>query len=151
MGSEMCIRDRSEEERFFDPDENDTYEIGLRSRFLDGKLQFNATFFLIDWDQLQVGTSADGATPFTALITSNLGSAESKGLEVELNYRFGGFKFNAGLATIDATFDSGTISQRVVRAGLCDDIVCAADGNVCLLYTSPSPRDLSTSRMPSSA
>ena len=120
----------SEEERFFDPDENDTYEIGLRSRFLDGKLQFNATFFLIDWDQLQVGTSADGATPFTALITSNLGSAESKGLEVELNYRFGGFKFNAGLATIDATYDSGTISQRVVRAGLCDDIVCAADGNV---------------------
>ena len=25
------------------------------------------------------------------------------------------------------------------------------DGNLCLLYTSPSPRDLSTSRMPSSA
>ena len=27
----------------------------------------------------------------------------------------------------------------------------ALDGEVCLLYTSPSPRDLSTSRMPSSA
>ena len=27
----------------------------------------------------------------------------------------------------------------------------AGDGYVCLLYTSPSPRDLSTSRMPSSA
>ena len=27
----------------------------------------------------------------------------------------------------------------------------AAEGLVCLLYTSPSPRDLSTSRMPSSA
>ena len=26
-----------------------------------------------------------------------------------------------------------------------------SDGNNCLLYTSPSPRDLSTSRMPSSA
>ena len=26
-----------------------------------------------------------------------------------------------------------------------------ADSNTCLLYTSPSPRDLSTSRMPSSA
>ena len=26
-----------------------------------------------------------------------------------------------------------------------------SDGNTCLLYTSPSPRDLSTSRMPSSA
>ena len=26
-----------------------------------------------------------------------------------------------------------------------------ADDDICLLYTSPSPRDLSTSRMPSSA
>ena len=29
--------------------------------------------------------------------------------------------------------------------------VCIAKKNSCLLYTSPSPRDLSTSRMPSSA
>ena len=30
-------------------------------------------------------------------------------------------------------------------------IVATNSGNICLLYTSPSPRDLSTSRMPSSA
>ena len=30
-------------------------------------------------------------------------------------------------------------------------ILLEADSKVCLLYTSPSPRDLSTSRMPSSA
>ena len=30
-------------------------------------------------------------------------------------------------------------------------LACDADNNTCLLYTSPSPRDLSTSRMPSSA
>ena len=29
--------------------------------------------------------------------------------------------------------------------------IASADTNSCLLYTSPSPRDLSTSRMPSSA
>ena len=34
----------------------------------------------------------------------------------------------------------GMIPERIVR-----------EYNVCLLYTSPSPRDLSTSRMPSSA
>ena len=28
---------------------------------------------------------------------------------------------------------------------------CHGDDEICLLYTSPSPRDLSTSRMPSSA
>ena len=32
---------------------------------------------------------------------------------------------------------------------ICDDL--DDDGVLCLLYTSPSPRDLSTSRMPSSA
>ena len=30
-------------------------------------------------------------------------------------------------------------------------VVPAFEGEICLLYTSPSPRDLSTSRMPSSA
>ena len=34
---------------------------------------------------------------------------------------------------------------------LLDKIVRKYGGKVCLLYTSPSPRDLSTSRMPSSA
>ena len=120
----------SEEERFFAPDENDTYEVGLRSQFLDGRMQFGATFFLIDWDNLQVGASADGATAFTALITSNLGAAQSTGLELDWNYRVANWKLNAGLAVIDATFDGGTISQRVVRAELCDDVVCAVDGSV---------------------
>ena len=32
-----------------------------------------------------------------------------------------------------------------------DDLIGATVNNFCLLYTSPSPRDLSTSRMPSSA
>ena len=31
------------------------------------------------------------------------------------------------------------------------DVLVAQSFSVCLLYTSPSPRDLSTSRMPSSA
>ena len=32
-----------------------------------------------------------------------------------------------------------------------DDVFDFAEDKICLLYTSPSPRDLSTSRMPSSA
>ena len=42
----------------------------------------------------------------------------------------------------DQNFEQGLIDSGF------DD---ALDGYVCLLYTSPSPRDLSTSRMPSSA
>ena len=33
----------------------------------------------------------------------------------------------------------------------CPDVCLIISSNICLLYTSPSPRDLSTSRMPSSA
>ena len=56
---------------------------------------------------------------------------------------------------------NATINIREIQ---CNDPLCATTGeldtvvslttplmNVCLLYTSPSPRDLSTSRMPSSA
>ena len=45
-------------------------------------------------------------------------------------------------ATNPKEADAGTI-----RA----DFATSIDANACLLYTSPSPRDLSTSRMPSSA
>ena len=46
-----------------------------------------------------------------------------------------------------------TIQQAVTNAGTNDVIIVGAGTyyETCLLYTSPSPRDLSTSRMPSSA
>ena len=44
-------------------------------------------------------------------------------------------------------------AASAIATGLCDTVlVSMADSlRTCLLYTSPSPRDLSTSRMPSSA
>ena len=46
---------------------------------------------------------------------------------------------------------SGDINQDKVRIVYENDEVGIHHAFVCLLYTSPSPRDLSTSRMPSSA
>ena len=43
---------------------------------------------------------------------------------------------------------AGPLALRGVELDL---LRVAVDGRDCLLYTSPSPRDLSTSRMPSSA
>ena len=43
------------------------------------------------------------------------------------------------------------VSEATVEAGTCGKYYCVDDQGSCLLYTSPSPRDLSTSRMPSSA
>ena len=57
---------------------------------------------------------------------------------------------------LDAGQQSVGDGEMVVERVECDAVRCAEFAvvgriNCCLLYTSPSPRDLSTSRMPSSA
>ena len=57
------------------------------------------------------------------------------------------------LPTFDIEYLFLNIRSRSVGESIDLIITCPDDGvtKVCLLYTSPSPRDLSTSRMPSSA
>lgn len=118
-------------ERFYDVDENTTYELGSKNTLLDGALQLNTALFLIDWSDLQVSTTPTGGQPNTATILTNLGAAESKGFELELDYLVSdAISLNAGLALIDATYDDGTTSDRIVRNGSCDDIVCNSNGDI---------------------
>ncbi|MFT2092747.1 TonB-dependent receptor [Paraglaciecola sp. 2405UD69-4] len=120
-----------DDERFYGPDENITYEIGSKGRYLDGRLDVEAALYYIDWSNLQVSVAAEGATATTSVITANLGSATSQGLELSTTYAItDSLVINAGLALNDATYDDGVISQRVVRAGLCDDIVCSSTGDI---------------------
>ena len=55
-----------------------------------------------------------------------------------------------GFAGSGKTYLSVKLLKKVDELGLCWTVV-APTHKACLLYTSPSPRDLSTSRMPSSA
>ena len=48
-------------------------------------------------------------------------------------------------------FEQNNFSFFEMTVGLAFDYFCKNNIDICLLYTSPSPRDLSTSRMPSSA
>ena len=52
-------------------------------------------------------------------------------------------------STIDQHKSKHAALQALFREDL--DVVMRREPQICLLYTSPSPRDLSTSRMPSSA
>ena len=56
------------------------------------------------------------------------------------------------LENIHKTFEAGTVNENHVLKGLDLEV---EEGDfisvICLLYTSPSPRDPKTSRMPSSA
>ena len=121
-----------EDERFFDDDENSSFEIGAKTGFLDDRLLFNIAAFYIDWSNLQVQVAADGASVTGTLITDNLGSASSKGIEADFNFKAtDAITLNGGLSLTDASYDDDVISQRIVRAGVCiDDDVCPADGSI---------------------
>lgn len=120
------------DEVFYGPDTNWTYEIGTKNVFMDGRVTLNAALFYIDWSNLQLTTQPLNGTATTRGITTNIGGASSKGAELEIVAEVvDGFELNAGLAYIDATYDEGTIAQRVTRANLCNlSAVCPANGDI---------------------
>lgn len=119
----------SEEETFFDEDENTSFEIGSKNVFADGRVTFNAAAYYIDWNDLQIGVLPQNAGFGTGSIVENLGAATSKGLEFDGAFNpTENFSLNFGLSLIDATYDEGTISSR--GAFICDDNVCNSNGDV---------------------
>ena len=66
-----------------DADELWNYELGAKTRWLDGRLQANVAAYFIDWSDIQVALTrrSDGA-PYSG----NSGDVESKGIEAELLY-----------------------------------------------------------------
>ena len=59
------------------------------------------------------------------------------------------------ISVVMVSYMTGPALMEAITAVLADrdihELIVVDNGNTCLLYTSPSPRDLSTSRMPSSA
>jgi len=67
----------------FNSDSLVNYEIGLKSRWLDGRMVFNVAAYLIDWSDIQLPRQAtDGQVVFE--FRGNGGGATIKGLEAEL-------------------------------------------------------------------
>ena len=64
------------------------------------------------------------------------------------------FTFPADMGTINSweVVGPGNLCSYGTDSGQnCNNLDGTLDGNTCLLYTSPSPRDVRSSRMPSSA
>jgi iron complex outermembrane receptor protein len=64
----------------FDPDTVWAYEGGAKVRFLDNRVQVNASAFRIDWDSVQLGVSIPGCGP---TYTKNAGTARSQGFDLQ--------------------------------------------------------------------
>ncbi|MGH6782093.1 MAG: TonB-dependent receptor domain-containing protein, partial [Sphingomonadaceae bacterium] len=68
-------------QRIFKPQVQDTYELGLKSRLLDNKLQLNVAAFQNDVSDLQLSVFVPGLSASSILI--NAGKARVRGIEIE--------------------------------------------------------------------
>ena len=76
----------------YDPEEVVTYELGLKTEFIDGDLRLMANIFLNDYNDMQrtswviVGESVHSGRDIGTLLTTNLAEADITGLEVEWDW-----------------------------------------------------------------
>ena len=95
------------EDLFFDEETVDSFEVGLKTDLLDGRLRLNVTAFQAEYADYQVFQFRfDPFSGTTALLVSNAASVTTKGLEFEGVARFtDNFELSYGVGLTDATFD----------------------------------------------
>lgn len=93
----------------FEPEYVDSYELGLKGAFLDGRLLLNAAVFFADYTDQQVtvqqgvDTNNDGINDTIVSSVFNAGSSEYSGVEVEGTFKFSdAFRTNFSLGYISA-------------------------------------------------
>jgi outer membrane receptor protein involved in Fe transport len=95
----------------FDSDSLSSYEAGLKSRWLDGRVTANGAAFLVEWSDLQQRQGL--ACGFT--LTVNAGKAELRGTELELDF--------ALARKTHVTVGVGYVDSEITRTGGLSTIV----------------------------
>jgi iron complex outermembrane recepter protein len=97
------------------PETLDAYEVGIKSRFLDRKVQFNVSAFRYDWKDLQ----AFGSIPVFGPAFINLPKSRLTGAEFELKVApGGGFSANLSGGYLDTeVLDTGILTPATALVG----------------------------------
>lgn len=69
------------------PEELQTYEVGLKSEWLDGRLIANANIFYYNYDDMQVSATTTTATGGIVSLLANDAEGKAKGAELEIQAR----------------------------------------------------------------
>lgn len=110
------------DERTYEPEKSDNYEIGLKSQSDDNRYMATLAVFLINWDDQIVRTLGDSL----AVLNTNVGSSTSQGLEFELlGQPTERISVRLGVAYTDAKFDDYNFDVLETFLGL-DPVM---DGN----------------------
>jgi iron complex outermembrane receptor protein len=110
------------------PETSKAYELGLKSRFLQNRVQLNATAFQTDYDDFQAQSSrVDPTTNVRQNAVTNVGALRTKGVELELTAKpINTLMIESSLAYVDAKirrmptalcYPGQTVEQGCVRVG----------------------------------
>ena len=90
----------------YDPETVATVSLGVKSTFADGKLRFNAEYFMNDYEDKQMQTIILTQGDLVSL-TRNVGKVSSEGFEAELTWQtpIEGLLINANVGYLDQTVD----------------------------------------------
>lgn len=90
------------------PETSDSYELGLKSRFLENRLQLNVVGFQTKYENFQAQSAIIvGTPPAPQFVLNNVGKLKTKGVEVELSAKPSDWmRLDAGLAYTDAVMTS---------------------------------------------
>lgn len=106
----------------FNPEFVKSYEIGMKSEWLDNKLRFNATAFVYDYTDLQVSVFASLGN-ITTTFTTNAAEASIQGVELEWQAKpTRNLDLSAAISWLDATYD-----RFVTPYGTCNAANAALD------------------------
>lgn len=94
----------------YDPETINNYELGLRSNWLGGTLQVNATAFFTQWEDIQLsGTVRNPITGevLPTFVIQNAATAEARGAEVSIIYLpTSQLQFNLDVGLLDTKYTS---------------------------------------------
>ncbi|RUO18744.1 hypothetical protein CWE08_10970 [Aliidiomarina iranensis] len=89
----------------YDPEIVDTYEFGLKSELMDGRVRLNAAIFYSDYQDMQVTVQRAVAAGVASQVL-NAADATVQGFEIEaLAQATDTLSFNASVGYVDASFD----------------------------------------------
>jgi len=97
----------------YEPETVNAYEVGLKGRFFDRRLTYNAALFLSDYSNLQESTIVISPANTIISVIQNAAKSRSKGVEISASYRASPFfAISADVAYLDARYTD-------YRAGAC--------------------------------
>tara|TARA_R110001592_G_scaffold363372_2_gene686295 strand:- start:173256 stop:175763 length:2508 start_codon:yes stop_codon:yes gene_type:complete len=125
------------EELIYDPEDAKTFEVGVKSTLLDGRIRLNADLFYTKYTDQQV-TTYDSVT--ASFLIDNAGKSTSQGLEADMVFQATeNLQLTAALALLDSEYDEyiGNCSDGDVLAGTPNKLVSAG---VCTSVQDPIDR-----------